>query len=149
VELWTDPNCAATNRMRVPKLEPLLGMRGGGAAPVAEAAVAAPAFPQAVGIFTLEPSSPLGEQAAKEPRVSSSPVKSQLGGQPTEEHGRGVKREVTKPAGVARTAPAADGRSASGNGSESGGGEMEVYLRGRAGLGKDYRVCFTYQISIW
>ncbi len=33
--------------------------------------------------------------------------------------------------------------------SGDGSGEAEVLLTGRAGLGKDYRVRFTYQIAIW
>ena len=34
-------------------------------------------------------------------------------------------------------------------GSQDPQGEMEVLLMGRAGLGKDYRVSFNYQIAIW
>ena len=45
---------------------------------------------------------------------------------------------IQPPAGAAAAAATGDGR-----------GEMEMVLKGRAGLGKDYRVRFGYQISIW
>ena len=50
--------------------------------------------------------------------------------------------------GRSTTAPL-DAKSPSASEGEDSAGEMEVILNGQGGLGRDYRVHFTYTISIW
>ena len=150
MELWEDPNFAHANRMRVPKLEPLLGMRKPAAASaplVAEGAAAnAPAFPLAATIFTLDPSTQADQPPAA---MASDATAKQAERQPKGVGGAAAKAKLERGGAAPKPEAAAAPPVLAANPGGDTSGEMEVYLTGRAGLGRDYRVHLNYQISIW
>ena len=108
VQLWEDPNFAKVNRMRVPKLEALQGLR-----PPTRA---------------REDTSSAGDDGTALLALPETPLASAVITLPS--YGAAGPHELAEPAHDAQ-------------------GEMQVTLSGRTGLGKDYKVSFNYQISIW
>ena len=154
-QLWEDPDFARNNALRVPKLNQLLGGQTAAEQEQARRAEAAAALqmptmaPLASAVLTIQPPPPKPQQPP--PPSLGTPAASSKGAAAASAAGA---RRCAKAAGgsaspsplqVSSAKPRNDAAALAGDGV----GDVEVLLKGRKGLGRDYKVTCRFEISIF